>query len=171
MDMNITTNRHRNAFMVVPSFVELKVRTDNALIEQCGFLCSVREHQAAKQIAMRLDTPLARLYEKIANDDYSQPESFLVENVTDRHLGQVFLSAAIGFRLKGNAVSAGRLLTEASKLATKYEDAVTVYQVQREKAIARSIIGDHKSARAILSGAYPLARLIYNRRPVYWYDY
>jgi hypothetical protein len=169
--MKINTARILSPFILVPSFLDTRLKINNALLEHCGLLCSVKDFHPVKSITRVIDTPLARLYEAIANNNYSNPEAFIIENIEDKHRGKALLSSAIGFRARGELLIAGKLLIEAFNLARKYGDLVTLYQTQKELAVICSFDGNHETALNTLETASPLARQVYKQRPVYWFDY
>ncbi len=118
-----------------------------------------------------LGTPEARLYEAIAENDYHNPNVFLLDTLNDSYRGKAILSSAISFRAKGLLQDAGKLLKEASTLSNRHKDIVTMYQIQKELAVVLCIDGNHYSALKILESALPLAKAVFKSRPAFYFDY
>ena len=169
--MNNKTNKSLSVFMLFPSILDLKVRTNTALIERCSWFCSIKDYQSASVIADTIDTPIARLYKAIAENDYTNPEVFITEDIEDNHRARMIKCVATGFRLKGDLRVTEKLLAEASSLARKYNDVVTLFQTQKELSVVSSLDGDHKSAVGILRTIAPLTKYLYRYRPAYYFDF
>ena len=169
--MSIIINSTRKAFIVLPSFLESNIQATHRLVDHCGRLCSIKDFQSVKSLVRQIDSPIARLYEAISNNDYKQPESFIVENVPDVYRSRMIYQVATAFRHCGDLPMAGRLIKEASSMAQKYNDIVYIYQTSREQAVLSSLSGDRRRALEVLKNTFPLARCIYSRRPVLYFDF
>jgi tetratricopeptide (TPR) repeat protein len=157
--------------MLFPSFVEARAKANELLIERCGLLCSVKNYRPVKAIAALIDSPVARLYEAVAGNDYNDPNRFFIKNLSDKHMGQAFLCVATSYRVRGDLLNAERCLTEACRIARKHNDAITFYQSQREMGVVSSMDGNHESALAIFESIFPLIRHLYIVRPSLYYEH
>ncbi|MFP5261356.1 MAG: tetratricopeptide repeat protein [Blastocatellia bacterium] len=121
-------------------------------------------------LAGSISNPVGRLYEAIGENDYKEPEKFIVNGIPDKYLSRMLLCMAGSLRLRGDYSGALKLLVEARNLASKWKDSVTLYQAQKEIAIILSIDGDHKSSAEILEQVFPIVLGIRRTKPAHYYD-
>jgi hypothetical protein len=167
--MNARTNSPSLKRFIV--FSPLIRSVEDRLIEKCGLLYSLREFEALRDVARRIDSSVGLYYEALAENDYSDPQRFAIQKIPDRYAARPLLTIAQSLRAIGDLATARKLCAEGARVAQRVTDPLTSYLCHRENAIIQSIDGDHVGALGTLQLGFPLIRSLNRSRPTLWSDF